>query len=92
MLDAERALISEAVTLLKLILILSSTNAMSEQSFSAKRRLKTYMLATMNQERLNYLLFLHVHKDHMENLSCIEVAKLFVGDSEHRLSVFGQFH
>ena len=89
--EAERALISEAVTLLKLILILSSTKAMSERSFSAMRRLKTYLRAAMKQERLNHLLLLHVHKDRMENLSCIEVAKSFVGDSEHRLSVFGQF-
>ena len=88
---AERSLIGEVVTLLKLILVLPSTNAVSERSFSAMRRLKTYLRATMKQERLNHLLLLHVHKDLTDHLSCTDVAKYFVGDSEHRLSVFGRF-
>jgi len=44
---AERSLISEVVTLLQLILVLPSTNAVSERTFSAMRRLKTYLRATM---------------------------------------------
>ena len=88
---AERSLISEVVTLLQLILILPSTNAVSERTFSARRRLKTYLRATMNQERLNHLLLLHVHKELTDKLSCIDVASSFVADSEHRLSVFGRF-
>jgi len=88
---AERSLISEVVTLLQLILILPSTNAVSERTFSAMRRPKTYLRATMNQERLNHLLLLHVHKELTDKLSCIDVASSFVADSEHRLSVFGRF-
>jgi len=38
---AKRSLISEVVTLLQLILVLPSTNAVSERTFSAMRRLKT---------------------------------------------------
>ena len=89
--ENERAVIEEVVTLLKLILVLPSTNAVSERSFSAMRRLKTYLRTTMTQERLNHLLLLHIHKDRTDTLSCVEVAKTFVGDSEHRLSVFGRF-
>ena len=48
----EKALISEAVVLLK---ILPVTNAVSERSFSALRRLQTYMRSTMSQDRLNHL-------------------------------------
>ena len=87
----ERLLMNEVLTLLKLILVLPSTNAASERSFSAMRHLKTYLRTTMKQERLNHLLLLHVYKDHTDNLSCVEVAKSFVGDSEYRLSVFGRF-
>ena len=87
----ERMLISEVVTLLKLIIVLPSTNAVSERSFSAMRRLKTHLRTTMKQERLNHLLLLHVHKEHTDNLSCVQVPKSFVGDSEHRLTVFGCF-
>ena len=48
--EAECALISEVVTLLKLILVLPSTNAASERSFSAMRCLKMYLRATMKQD------------------------------------------
>ena len=90
--DAERSLMSEVVTLLKLVLVLPSTNAVSERSFSAMRRLKSYLRTTMKQERLNHLLLIHVHKEHTDSLSCVDVASSLVGDSEHRLSVFGRFH
>ncbi len=86
----ERQLISEVVTIVKLILVMPSTNAVSERSFSAMRRLKTYLRTTMKQERLNHLLLLHAHKDHTDDLSPVAVANSFVGDSEHRLSVFGR--
>ena len=39
----EKALISEAVVLLKILIVMPATNAVSERSFSALRRLKTYM-------------------------------------------------
>ena len=48
--EAERALISEAVTLLRLIPILPSTKKMSELSCSAMRWLKTYLRTTVKQE------------------------------------------
>ena len=52
----ERPLISEVVTILNLILVLPSTNAMNERSFSALRRIKNYLRSTMLQSRLNHLL------------------------------------
>lgn len=65
----ERQLISEVATVMKLILVMASTNAISERSFSAMRRLKTYLRTTMKQERLNHLLLLHVHKDETSSLT-----------------------
>ena len=81
----ERALLSEVCTILELILVLPSTNAVSERSFSAMRRVKTYLRSTMRQERLNNLLTLHVHKDHTDELDLMAVANEFVSHSEHRL-------
>ena len=69
----ERPLISEVVTILKLILVLPSTNAMSERSFSALRRIKNYLRSTMLQSRLNHLLLLHVHKDLTDSLELVSV-------------------
>ena len=90
----ERLIISEVCVLLKLILVMPSTNAVSERSFCALRRIKTYLRSTMLQERLNHLLVLHVHKDFTGSLDLITVANKFVMDSEsraHRLSIFGHF-
>ena len=47
-------LLNEVVALVRLILVLPATNAVSERSFSALRRIKTYMRATMTQKRLNH--------------------------------------
>ena len=40
--SAQRALLSQVSTVLQLILIMPATNATSERSFSALRRVKTY--------------------------------------------------
>ena len=64
---------SEVVTFLKLIMVLPSTNAVSERSFSALKRMKTYLRSTMKPDRLNHLLLLHVHKDRTDSLSLTHV-------------------
>lgn len=46
----ERLIMSEVCVLLKLILVMPSTNAVNERSFSALRRIKTYLQSTMLQE------------------------------------------
>lgn len=86
-----KKLLSEVVKLAKLLLVMPATNATSERSFSSLRRVKTYLRATMTQERLNSLMLLHVHKDQVDNLDIIDVANDFVDGSEHRLSLFGKF-
>ena len=65
---------SEAFTLLRLILVMPATNAVSERSASALRRVKNYLRSTMNQSRLNNLIVLHVHKERCDKLclqSCV---------------------
>ena len=60
---AKKQLMAEICTVLKLILVMLASNATSEQSFSALRRVKTYLHSTMGQERLYNLMLLHIHKD-----------------------------
>jgi len=81
---------SEVVTLIKLILTNPATNAISERSFSAMRRLKTYLHSTMEQKRLNATMLLHVHKKMTDKLSVVELANTFT-NTKHRQSVFGTF-
>ena len=65
----ERHFFSEIVTLITLILVNPATNAVSERSFSAMKRVKTYLRSTMSQECLNSLMVLHVHKQQTDQLS-----------------------
>lgn len=44
----EKLLISQVLTLLHLILVMPATNASSERSFSAMRKVKTYLHNTMS--------------------------------------------
>ena len=43
----------------------------------------------MTQQRLNNLMVLHVHKDITDSLKLQDIE--FVGNSEHRLKIFGTF-
>ena len=88
---AQRSLLSEVCTLASLILVMPATNAVSERSFSALRRLKSYLRATMTQTRLNNVLVLHVHKNLTDQLCLIEVGNEFVKGSSHREDLFGTF-
>ncbi len=50
-------------SLLQFILVIPATNATSERLFTVLRHLKSYLRTTTLQERLNYLMLLHVHKE-----------------------------
>ena len=88
--SAQKVLISEVILLAKLILVMPATNATSERSFSALRRMKTYLRSTMKQERLNSIMTLHIHKDLTDKLQLVEVANCFVSKSDRRQQVFGK--
>ena len=88
---AQSQLIHQVLRLFQLVLVMPSTNATSERSFSALRRVKTYLTSTMSQVWLNNLLLLHVHKNATDSLDARVVGNSFVEGSEHRLRVFGKF-
>ncbi len=89
--DAQASLLDQVSKLMQLVLVMPATNASSERSFSALRRLKTYLRSTMLQERLNYLMLLHVHKNRTDGL-CIKTAiNDFIQDSQHRCNIFAKY-
>ena len=63
-----------------------ASNATSERSFSALRRVKSYLRSTMHQQWLNHLTTLHVHKAATNVLKSSDIASDFV---DHRLKTFG---
>ena len=88
---AELALFSEIGTLLKLLLVMPATNAVSEWSFSALHRIKSYLRSTMIQDRLNHLMTLHIHRDLTDGLDFKSCANAFVDEDEYRMAIFGRF-
>ena len=82
---------SEVGTLVKLILVLPATNAVSERSFSAMKRIKTYLRVTMTQKRLNHYMILHIHKERTDKLCPKRIANIFVSRCPERLRIFGKF-
>ena len=86
-----RTLYSEVITLVKLILVMPASNATSERSFSALRRVKTYLRSTMTQARLNHLMVLHVHRSRLDNLDLCHIGNEFIDMRDHRKSIFGRF-
>ena len=77
-------LFSELHILLKLYLTITLSNATAERSFSALRRVKTYLRNILTQEDLNYYLILHAHK-YLTDLE--NVLKHFVMVNETRMKI-----
>ena len=88
---AERSLVSEAVTLCKLLAVNPATSGSCERTFSAARRIKTWLRARMTQRRFFNLTLLNCHKKETEKLNVIEIANTFAGRNKNRKKNFGLF-
>ena len=82
----QKNLFSEIIVLVKLLLLASATNAISERSCSALRRIKTYLISTMTKSRLNHCMMLNRYKEALRELSLIEIANEFCRENEVRCS------
>ena len=59
-----------ATVLVELILVMPTTNASSERSYSGLRRIKNHLTSTMTQKRMNNLmLIVSVYKEDADNLN-----------------------
>ena len=91
MTPCERKWIKDVQALLKKLLVMPATNATSERAFSSLRRVKTYLWATMKQERLNGLMVMNVHQERLGKINLVDIANEFVSRSEKRYFTFGKF-
>ena len=82
---------SEVLLLCKIFMVMPATNAVSERSFSALKRIKSYLRSTASNNRLNHLMVLHVHKDKLDKLDLVKVANDFLARVNCRRQVFGVF-
>jgi hypothetical protein len=76
---------------IKLYQLLPVTSASAERSFSALRRLKTYLRNSMRQGRLNHCAVVHTHQDIADDLDLRRVAEDFIAARDRRRIVFGHF-
>ena len=63
------------------------TNSTCERSFSAMRRVKSYLRSTMTQERINNLMILNVQLT--DEIDLTDIAKEIISGNESREKVFG---
>ena len=87
-----RKLFPQVSTLLRLLLVSPASSCSAERSFSALRRMKTWLRSTMTLQRLNHVMVCHVHRTRLAECSPRDIAAEFVDNSsDTRRSVFGRF-
>ena len=74
---SRKVAMSEVIKAAKILLAMPATNAISERSFSAMKRVKTYLRPTTTDSKMNHLIVLHVQKERVDNTSLIDVANVF---------------
>jgi len=79
-------MLTEFNKLLKIILTVPVSSCTAERSFSALRRLKTFLRSTMTQNRLNDIALLHVHRN--EDIDIEQIANSFINSSKIRQNTF----
>ncbi len=84
-----RGLFSQVEALLRLLLVVPASSAEAEKSFSALRRLKTWLRSSMSQTRLNSVAVCHVHRERMYNFDKKKLCQEFVQVTDQRMHVFG---
>jgi len=82
-------MLSEIIKLLELTNCIPASVASAERSFSALRRVKTYLQGAISQEWLTLLMLLHVHRDLAFQIDIDEVCQKFVSLNQERKCVFG---
>jgi hypothetical protein len=60
-----------------------------ERSFSALRRLKTWLRSTMSQTRLNAVAVIHVHQNICDTIDIEVLVDNFIKRNQWRLMTFG---
>ena len=86
-----RKLFSEIDKMLRLYLTVPATSATAERTFLVLRRLKSYLRATMKQERLNNVILLNIYQSELDDLDIHGIAEKFAGCNESRRAFFGSF-
>ena len=91
MLPEVRAEFPNVTELIRNVLVPPASSVQAERSFSALRRLKTWLRSTMSESRLNSVAVCHVHRSTMDATDTVHLMTDFVSRPEIRKGLFGQF-
>ena len=67
------------------------TSATCDRSFSAMRRMKTWLLVNTVANLLHDIMFANIQKAQMDDLNIKAVAQEFANKNEERINYFGSF-
>lgn len=87
--EGVREIFDEVIKYLQLLLSIPASVASGERSFSALRRIKTYLRSRMTQSRLAHLLLLHVHTGRTSEVVLDDIISEFVNRTTERTATFG---
>lgn len=91
MLPEVRGLFDQVEVLVRLLLIVPTSSTEAERSFSALRRLKTWLRNCMKQKRLNNVAVCHIHQKRVDALDRKKICQEFISANDRRQHVFGSF-
>lgn len=66
--NISKEMLSEVLKLLKIFYTIPVTTSSAKRTFSAVRRLKTYLRSTMSQPRLNHMMLLYIHREKTDEI------------------------
>ena len=89
--SAQRSMLDMVCQGFHILLVMPATNCTSERSFSALRRIKSYLRSNMTQACLNHLLLLHYHQDQTDSLDLKEIGNSFISSKDICKTTFAQF-
>lgn len=81
-------LLPEIAKYLRVLLTIPVSSCCAERSFSSLRRMKTYLRATMTQQRLNATAVLNVNRSTADCLNMEDIADEFIRRSPLRMNTF----
>ena len=85
--SSQKLLVSEELRLVKLILTVPASIAVSERSCSTLHRFKFYLRSSITQQLLSSYLIIATFKEKVDKLKLLELANQFYFKNEHHFSI-----
>ena len=86
--QGQRLLLDQIMKLAQYCLVMPASNATSERSFSAMRRIKTYLRNSMTQNRLNHTMCINVHSEKVDSIDLKLLLNEFIDTNDRRKQIF----